>query len=75
MSINKIYKKFPIASIVKHNAWNPLLGFKPAIDTFGLVIHADQTYLYVLIEGIVVKINKWTIKKLEVVQRPYQKYV
>jgi len=74
MTVNKVFKKFPIGSIIVYDVqwWESWADRK---EGYGLVIHADQTQLYVLMSGVIVKLNKWAVRNAKVVQKPYQKHV
>ena len=68
MASNKIFKKFPIGSIIVYEApwWESWVDRK---EGYGLVVHADQIHLYVLISGVIVKLDKWAISKIKVMIR------
>ena len=78
MSINKIFRKFKIGSLIQYSYdpfWWESYVTKRKSDVYGLVISADQTYLYVLIDCEIVSFDKSDISKIKVIQRPYSKHV
>ena len=81
MSINKIFRKFKIGSLIQYSYdpfWWESYVTKRKSDVYGLVISADQTYLYILINCEIVSVSFAhipQIQKIKVVQRPYSKLV
>tara|TARA_R110000868_G_scaffold355225_1_gene616660 strand:+ start:4218 stop:4454 length:237 start_codon:yes stop_codon:yes gene_type:complete len=78
MSINKIFRKFKIGSLIQYSYdpfWWESYVTKRKSDVYGLVISADQTYLYILINCEIVSFDKSEMSKIKVIQGPYSKHV
>ena len=74
---NKIYRKFPVGSLIAYRSeifWWENQTSDP-YNTFGIIIHSDQTYLYILIDASIIELDKKSLNKIKVIQRPYSKYV
>ncbi len=74
---NKIYRKFPVGSLIAYRSeifwWEDQTS--DPYNTFGIIIHSDQTFLYILIDASIIELDKKSLNKIKVIQRPYSKYV
>tara|TARA_R110001606_G_scaffold290461_1_gene438389 strand:+ start:936 stop:1178 length:243 start_codon:yes stop_codon:yes gene_type:complete len=80
MKRNKAFRKFKIGSLIQRsyeNIWWESYATNRKSEEYGLVISADQTYLYILINCEIVSVSfaPSQISKIKVVQRPYSKLV
>ena len=81
MKRNKAFRKFKIGSLIQRsyeNIWWESYATNRKSEEYGLVISADQMYLYILINCEIVSVSFAhipQIQKIKVVQRPYSKLV
>mgnify|MGYP003655090432 FL=1 len=80
MKRNKAFRKFKIGSLIQRsyeNIWWESYATNRKSEEYGLVISADQMYLYILINCEIVSVSfaPSQIQKIKVVQRPYSKLV
>jgi len=78
MAANKIFRKFPIGSLISYDPddfWWDFSNPDEDVKSLGLVIHADQIHLYILLNGSIIEVNKKSLFKIRVVQRPSKKCV
>ena len=77
MASNKIFRKFPVGSLITYRSeifWWENQTSNPC-NTFGMIVHSDQMYLYILIDASIIELDKKSLNKIKVIQRPYSKYV
>lgn len=78
MGANKIFRKFPIGSLVtwdRPKQWWESYNIKRSNTDYGMVVHADQIALYILVCGSIIEFNKKSLNGIKVIQKPYSKYV
>jgi len=77
MAPNKIFRKFPVGSLIAYQSevfwWET--NYKDPYNIFGIIVNSDQIYLYILIDSSILEIDKKSLSKIKVIQRPPSKHV